>query len=217
MNIKFVYHNKTEWKGKNTGTFILWIGVCSLRPRSTPPPLLSLTLWVRTRPRKCVGSAHAVCGAVHRRRGGVLSFCPSVPQRGQRCPWAHTAHAAAHTRAMGHTTERHTQHTHHGHTERHSSHGQQQSLSSFLLENRMKRGLCETLQCFLFLLCCWMDTCFSFILSFWWFHYQVFHSLQNTSNKQLIHLLKWQQYFICHFIFLFYFICYSLLWKEFEG
>ena len=55
---------------------------------------------------------HTMCGAVHRRRGGVLSFCPSAPQRGQRCPWAHTAHAAAHTRCMGHPTERHTQHTH---------------------------------------------------------------------------------------------------------
>ena len=100
---------------------------------------------------------------------------------------------------------------------RHSSHGQQQSTSFFLLENRMKRGLCETFQRFLFLLCCWMDTCFYFVLSFWWFHCQFFHSLQNTSNKQLIHSLKWQQYFIYHFIFLFYFICHSLLWKEFEG
>ena len=44
---------------------------------------------------------------------------------------------------------------------------------------------------FLFLLYCWMDTCFSFVLSFLWFHCQFFHSLQNTSNKELIHSLKW--------------------------
>ena len=166
-------------------------------------------MWVRgecTRGVRCCPSATG-------RSLVLLSFSPpkgSAVPLGAHCPCcgAHTVYGTPHWDTLS---------THTPWAHRKALLTRTAAKPSFLLEDRMKRGLCETFQCFLFLLCCWMNTCFAFVLSFLWFHYQVFHSLQNTSNKQLIHLLKWQQYFICHFIFLSYFIYCSLLWKQFEG
>ena len=82
--------------------------------------------------------------------------------------------------------EHHKQH--HGHTERHSSHGQQQSLPSSLLENRMKRGLCETFQCFLFFFVAEWTPVF---LSFYPFHGFIANSLilfkTHQTNNWSIH------------------------------
>ena len=123
----------------------------------TPPSLhatastLSLTLCVRTAPTRVRAECpHDVrcCPSAAWRSLVLLSFSPqkgSAVPLGTHCPCcgAHTGDGTPHR-------ETHSAHTHHGHTERHSSHGQQQSLSSFLLKDRMKRDLCETSQCFLF-------------------------------------------------------------------